>query len=224
MPSQEPMTSTHSITVRPALHCTDPSTAPHVPRPALRQAELGLSADLATGADGAAAGQAGGSGGGDPSGAAAAAAPLRPQTELPLQQLLMSQQLQQLLDQQKQPVAGDGQGKGLGCGGGGAGAEHAGPAKAELACPICLDVCDRRTITTCGHTFCTDCIHDIVQVGAGIVWLRCQSAGTAPWPILRPHMLQQLVQLVQRRLRFVGCHFCLNIADNEAEVGSGKIG
>ena len=28
------------------------------------------------------------------------------------------------------------------------------------ACPICLDVCDRRTVTACGHHFCSDCIHE----------------------------------------------------------------
>jgi hypothetical protein len=28
------------------------------------------------------------------------------------------------------------------------------------SCPICLDVCERRTVTACGHHFCSDCIHE----------------------------------------------------------------
>ena len=28
------------------------------------------------------------------------------------------------------------------------------------ACPICLDVAPRQTITVCGHHFCSDCIHE----------------------------------------------------------------
>lgn len=27
-------------------------------------------------------------------------------------------------------------------------------------CPICFDVCERRTLTSCGHHFCSDCIHE----------------------------------------------------------------
>lgn len=30
-------------------------------------------------------------------------------------------------------------------------------------CPICLDACDPRTVTSCGHHFCSPCIHEIVQ-------------------------------------------------------------
>ncbi len=46
------------------------------------------------------------------------------------------------------------------CGGG------IGPGEAEGedigSCPICLDVCERRTMTSCGHHFCSDCIHECV--------------------------------------------------------------
>ena len=28
------------------------------------------------------------------------------------------------------------------------------------SCPICLDVCEQRTVTSCGHHFCSDCIHE----------------------------------------------------------------
>ncbi|KAK9915395.1 hypothetical protein WJX75_008587 [Coccomyxa subellipsoidea] len=41
------------------------------------------------------------------------------------------------------------------------------PAEAEVddigSCPICLDVCERRTVTSCGHHFCSDCIHESVH-------------------------------------------------------------
>eukprot|EP00198_Chlamydomonas_reinhardtii_P009028 XP_001698365.1 predicted protein [Chlamydomonas reinhardtii] len=56
----------------------------------------------------------------------------------------------------------------------GVGASAAEAREEAPPCPICLDVPDRRTITTCGHTFCTDCIHDIVQ-----------GKGSAPCPICR---------------------------------------
>ncbi|KAK9831775.1 hypothetical protein WJX74_008901 [Apatococcus lobatus] len=31
------------------------------------------------------------------------------------------------------------------------------------SCPICLDTLDRRTLTSCGHSFCTDCIRELVN-------------------------------------------------------------
>lgn len=33
-------------------------------------------------------------------------------------------------------------------------------------CPLCLDVIDRFTFTSCGHTFCSDCIHELVENAA----------------------------------------------------------
>jgi hypothetical protein len=64
----------------------------------------------------------------------------------------------------QQPAdAGAGAGDGAGpSAGGGAAAEAAaaggpaGPGSADGAsCPICLDALERRTVTSCGHTFCT---------------------------------------------------------------------
>ncbi len=45
----------------------------------------------------------------------------------------------------------------------GAGVSAAAEGEAEesaQACPICLDVAPRQTITVCGHHFCSDCIHE----------------------------------------------------------------
>ena len=32
-------------------------------------------------------------------------------------------------------------------------------------CPICLDEPSQWSVTSCGHTFCTDCIHELVVAG-----------------------------------------------------------
>eukprot|EP00955_Chlamydomonas_euryale_P039514 351436-Chlamydomonas_euryale.AAC.1 len=56
----------------------------------------------------------------------------------------------------------DGGGGGGGGGVGGVGDDDDG----GEACVVCLDVMERRTVTSCGHSFCSECIHDIVA-GAG---------------------------------------------------------
>ncbi|KXZ54387.1 hypothetical protein GPECTOR_5g465 [Gonium pectorale] len=67
-------------------------------------------------------------------------------------------------------------------------------AQEEFSCPICLDASDRRTVTTCGHTYCTDCIHDIVQAAPfapHAASLSAQSKGSAPCPICRRRLTRE---------------------------------
>ncbi|KAL0028145.1 hypothetical protein WJX77_009970 [Trebouxia sp. C0004] len=44
------------------------------------------------------------------------------------------------------------------------------------SCPICLDECAARTVTACGHYFCSACIHELVEGGA---------SGEVPCPLCR---------------------------------------
>ena len=42
-------------------------------------------------------------------------------------------------------------------------AAQGGKAEAVLTCPICLDRPEKKTITSCGHSYCTDCIWEIIN-------------------------------------------------------------
>ena len=174
-----------------------------------QQADLGLAGDLPTAAEaaadaaaaaaeGAEAGAEGGGGGGEdgagPSGAGAAGAAGEAGAGAA-------------------GPSGSGAGgtaatlpNGLGRGGAGAAGAGGGKSAAEAReeappCPICLDVPDRRTITTCGHTFCTDCIHDIVQV-------RCTVRQGVCVPVFSSSIVYERagLRIPYCRLALVGCY------------------
>ena len=53
-------------------------------------------------------------------------------------------------------------------------AEPTADSEASHTCPICLDHMDRKTVTVCGHMFCSDCIHEIVGASSSSLCPICR--------------------------------------------------
>ena len=87
-----------------------------------------------------------------------------------------------------------------------AAAASAAAAAAAFHCPICLDAAPegRLCVTTCGHTFCIECIHDLVDRRLG-------ASCTLHIPLTRPpHFQRTNLKFACVRLP-CGSDYCVDI-------------